>query len=410
MGFFQDLFKGDFSQVGHDITQGLKDPLTDIALASAVALPFLAPEIGAGLGALDTAVTSTGASLLGDLGIGGASAATGALDLGTIGAGTTAAGGALTDAAALPATATLDSLVSGTGGYALPGTAAAPLNLVSDASGGLDLGTIGAGTDASGNAIAAGAPLNLSQVGTNAGINAGTAAGSSGGVLSSITSALSPVTGALKTAAPVIGLAGLGANLYTGYEQKQQLNQLNQQEQANAANEKQIAQQAQAAAQPLLSSGQTLTTYLQTGTLPQAFQAQVDQQIAAAKASVVQGYAARGQNTNPQQNSALAQDLANVDLQAQSLKANLESTLASAGNQMVQTANTLLASGINATNLASEIPIQVSQLNAQLNAQMSTAVSNFAAALNGSVPNKNAITLNLPNNVVNSSGGLNLNA
>jgi hypothetical protein len=57
--------------------------------------------------------------------------------------------------------------------------------------------------------------------------------------------------------------------------------------------------------------------------------------------------------------------------------------LANAGNQMVQSANSLLASGISATQLASQIPIQMAKLDADLNAQMSNALSNFAAAMNG---------------------------
>jgi hypothetical protein len=53
--------------------------------------------------------------------------------------------------------------------------------------------------------------------------------------------ALSPVGSAFKTIAPVSGKAGLGYNLYQGYEQKQALNALQQQEQQQA----QTAQQTQ---------------------------------------------------------------------------------------------------------------------------------------------------------------------
>ena len=163
------------------------------------------------------------------------------------------------------------------------------------------------------------------------------------------------------------------------------------------------------AAAPLLTSGQTLMQYLTTNTLPPQFQASVTQQVQAQKAQIIQGYASRGMSTDPNQNSALAQDLANVDVQAQTLTANLESTLSTAGNQMVTTANQLLSSGLSATQLSAELPIQVAQLNSTLNAQMAQAISGFAAALNGG-GTKSGITLTLPQNIVGSSGNLqNLN-
>jgi hypothetical protein len=55
---------------------------------------------------------------------------------------------------------------------------------------------------------------------------------------------------------------------------------------------------------------------------------------------------------NPQQNSALARDSANVDTQANSPQANLEQTLATAGAQLTQQAYALLQSGMSATQLS----------------------------------------------------------
>jgi hypothetical protein len=43
----------------------------------------------------------------------------------------------------------------------------------------------------------------------------------------------------------------------------------------------------------------------------------------------------------------------------------------------------LLSQGLAATQLESEIPIQISKLNQQLNTAMMTSISNFAAAMNG---------------------------
>ena len=81
----------------------------------------------------------------------------------------------------------------------------------------------------------------------------------------------------------------------------------------------------------------------------------------------------------PSQNSALAQGLANVDNQAQTLQANLESTLATAGTQLTQQTNSLLQSGMSATQLSSRIPILVQQLTGQLNQQTAQALSSFSS-------------------------------
>jgi septal ring factor EnvC (AmiA/AmiB activator) len=84
-------------------------------------------------------------------------------------------------------------------------------------------------------------------------------------------------------------------------------------------------------------------------------------------------------SSDPSQNSALAQDLANVDTQAQSLQANLESTLASAGTQLTQQAHSLLQSGMSATRLSAQIPLLVQQLNSQINRSTSRRLSRFRA-------------------------------
>jgi hypothetical protein len=186
-----------------------------------------------------------------------------------------------------------------------------------------------------------------------------------------------------KELSPLLGIGGLGYNLYQGYQQKQQLNALQQQEQQQAATAQQTQQQESAAAAPLLSQGNTLISYLTTNTLPPQFATQIQENVAAAKAQIIQGYATRGMSSNPQQNSALAQDLANVDTQATSLQANLESTLATAGTQLTQQASALLQSGISATELSARIPIMVQELNAQLGQQTAQAISSFASAFGG---------------------------
>ena len=424
MSFLSDLFQGNFSNLGQDLapsnifsdfgtdaSKALSNPIVDAGLlvGGGLLTAGLADPALLGLGAAGGAVDAAGAGAAGaDL---GAAAASAPLDLTAFGADTAAD-------AALPSAATLDAgefgalanpalTAAGAAGGASPGALVAS-----------DFATLGAGVGSplditAGAGAAAGAANPAIDITAGAGAAAGAAnpaiAGAGGGVLDSITGALAPVGTALKTAAPILGVAGLGATLYTGYEQKQALNALNQQEATNAATAASISATDQAAAAPLLTSGQTLMQYLTTNTLPPQFQASVTQQVQAQKAQIIQGYASRGMSTDPNQNSGLAQDLANVDVQAQTLQANLESTLSTAGNQMVTTANQLLNSGLSATQLSAELPIQVAQLNSTLNAQMAQAISGFAAALNGG-GTKSGITLTLPQNIVGSSGNLqNLN-
>ena len=54
-----------------------------------------------------------------------------------------------------------------------------------------------------------------------------------------------------------------------------------------------------------------------------------------------------------------------------------------ATDQMVQTANQLLASGLSASELEAQIPMQMARLDQQLNDSMIKAISGFAAAING---------------------------
>ncbi len=244
--------------------------------------------------------------------------------------------------------------------------------------GGFDLGTIGPGSTAapSGAPIdltggaGAGAPPNLAPGGANAG---------NGGFWSNLNAGL-------KTWAPTIGAAGLATHLAGGAYQKYQQMQLSNSTNQKAAQEQAIANADTAAAQPELATGEQLQQFLTTGTLPQAFQAQLDQATASAKAARIQAAAQAGQSTNPEQNTALAQDLAAIDNNALSAKANIEQTLSTAGTQMVQTATQMLAQGASATEISANLPMLIAQLNIQLNQQTTQAISSFAAALNGKTP------------------------
>lgn len=405
MSFFSDVFSGNFGNLGNDLAPSnifsdfgsnaataFSNPAFDVGLAltaltaGAAAPALLGADVGAGalaaggasLGAADAAATGFD---LGTIGPGLDAAATGAVDIGTpVVTGATSAADA-----ALPAASTLDA---GTGGLSFGANTASfsdsglPLTgggLIDPTAAGLPAGG-GTGAAAVDPSIAAiqGANPDLAAPGGLTGAVPGTAAAGA-----SNPSVLGTIGSTLKSAAPYAGAAGLGLSLYQGYEQNQALKALNAQEQQRTQQLDSIAAAAQKAAQPILSSGSALMDYLTTNTLPPGFQAQVDQSVAAAKAQRIQAAASMGQSTDPLYNTALAQDLAAIDRQGIELKSNLETQLNQAGQQMVQTANQLLTTGASATEIASQLPIMVQNLDIKL-AQMTTgAIGAFAAAMNG---------------------------
>ena len=384
------------------IKPALENPIVDVGLGLGAAVltgGLLAPEIGAGLtglfGAGDAAVASAPLDITAGADLGAASAdASGATALGFSGdvsgastlsgfptlASDSALAGNVTPVSGLPnlgsaASSGLgaDTAFGGPPAFASTG-AAAP-----DASGGfLTL-------DGSTSPVAAGDITNAPATGADSSNFLSQFASKAGSAISA---------NPLQSAAAGLGVAGLGYNLVSGYQQKQAINRLTAAENTQAATAQTEANNAFNAAQPELAQGQILQEYLSTGTLPQAVQSQVTQQVAAAKAQIIQGYASRGMSTDPNQNSSLAQDLANVDTQAQTLMGNLESQLNTAGTQMVQQANSLLQSGVQATSIAAQIPIAMQNLNIRLGAATSQAIASFAAALNSG----NKVTLNVQSN------------
>ena len=119
----------------------------------------------------------------------------------------------------------------------------------------------------------------------------------------------------------------------------------------------------------LATQGSQLGSYLSKGTLPPALQAQLNQAVQAEKARIVSGYAAKGMPTDPSQNSALAQDLNNVDTNALAAKANTE----------IQLLNT----GLKETGMSTEMYQILIQLDEQQNTQLMQAIASFAGALGG---------------------------
>lgn len=125
----------------------------------------------------------------------------------------------------------------------------------------------------------------------------------------------------------------------------------------------------QAQAARLDANGQQLMSYLQSGNLPPGLKASLDQASSAAKAKIISNFAAQGLNTDPNQNTALAQQLAQVDQQA------IIST-AQIGQQLMQ-------SGITESGLASDLYKTLANIDQTQTAAIGKAIANFAAAISG---------------------------
>ena len=374
-------------------TAGLADAFAPAALAGDAALTGAAAGAPLDLAAVG-GLPAVGSTAVGEFG-GISGALAGGLDLSTLAPGATSATplsfAAGTDTAAGAATGTV------------PGAAPTALGAVSNVPGGAGLGAAGttpAGAGpidlASGNSLdqlavdqsvaqAGGSPVGtLSVPGADP---ATVGAGDITNAPATAAAGASPAAGGTslgtlaKFAGPAIGAAGLGYSV---------LSQNAQQKAAKAsvtASQQQIAAQgaaATAAAAPELQQGQLLTNCLTTGTLPAGQQAQLDQATAAAKAQLIANAGARGVSTDPTQNSALAQDLANVDQQALATKGTIEQQLQQAGQAMVTTANQLMATGLNATDMSAQLQEYLINLDQTLAANTGKAIANFASALAGS--------------------------
>lgn len=339
MSFLTDLVEGHTSNLGTDLSHAgsslMNHPSEEIELGGAALLgaaPFVLPELLGGAGALGGA--AEGGGLFSGI-FGGADAA--------------AAGG---DALALtaPDAAAYDPI-----GAAIPGLGGTPTaasGTAIDAAG----NTIG-GLGGAGGATPAGfASTDAELAGATTGVG-GTAAtpgaASQPGFFSGITdSIMHPTLGGVgKVAGVAAAGAGLGFDLLKG----------------NPTDPNQKALEGQAG--QLGAQGQQLMSYLSKGTLPPALKAQLTQAVSAEKARIISGYAARGQPTDPNQNSALAQELNSVDT-------NAVAAMAQAQIQMMQT-------GLQETGLSTQLYETLTKLDQQNNQQLMQAISSFAAALGG---------------------------
>lgn len=345
MSFFSDLFEGNFSNLGTDISHApeslAKHPselYETLGGAAAVATG------GLGLGLMGAEAGAAG--LGGLLGEGGAAAGAGAGD--ALGAIDTAIGAG--GDAGIPSTLTSFADAGGsTLGSGFPSTGG--LGGITNS-----LGAGGMGGDVTG-AIGAETPgITPIASGTEPGANfgAGSAAAPEAGGGGSFLGQLGQ--GAINSVTKnPLGIAAAGGLL--GYDLLK----------GNPTDPNQAALKQKA--DQLGAQGDTLRNYLATGTLPPALKAQLDQATKAEKARITSGYAARGQPTDPNQNSALAQELNAVDT-------NAVAAMAQAQIQMLNT-------GINETGMSTQLYETLVKLDSAQNDQLMKAISSFAAALGG---------------------------
>lgn len=203
----------------------------------------------------------------------------------------------------------------------------------------------------------------ISSSGTGQPAAAASAPAQSGSFLDNLFSSI----GKSATNNPLSFLGGAGM-LYNAYSQYQAGK--------NIPSISQIAPQLEQQASQLNAQGQQLAQYLTSGNLPPGLQASLDQATKAAKQNIISNFASRGLSTDPSKNSALAQELAQVDAQAVISTAQM-------GQQLMQT-------GIQETGLSSQLYSTLANIDQSMQAQIQKSIAGFAAAMS---PSK-SITLN----------------
>jgi hypothetical protein len=166
-----------------------------------------------------------------------------------------------------------------------------------------------------------------------------------------------------------LGAAGLGYNILQGQKNTANQNALS----ADAAT-------ATANSGKLLDQGEALTQYLQNGTLPPAYQTQVDQAIADAKTKAISNAAAQGQPTDPTMNTSLAQALAAIDNQRGAMQTAVASQLFNSGAGLINSAQ-------GAAGLSGQLYQQLVSNDTTQSANTGKAIATLAAALNGKSQN-----------------------
>ena len=375
MSFLTDLFEGNTGNLGHDLTA---HPLQDLGYAAAglgvglggAGLLGLGPLAG-GLGGLFGA----GEAGAGAAAAGGAESGLGSLD--AIAAGLTPSGGSfvgLPVGAEGVGTTGLDLLGSFSGGQTLApdagGAAGAgagggnisgfdPITGQTSAqatSGGVGAVSPPAGVSAPVDATSVAPTTGGATLGGDAGAALGVgnvpagSAPSSGNFLTNLLGS----AGNAATKNPIgtaLATGGLAYNIMQGQKQSAPVNALS------------------AEAAQLAATGTQLQSYLTSGTLPPAIQAQVSQATASAKARILANYQNTPGGADPTKNSALAQELNNLNLSAIAAAAKIEQDM--------------MTSGISASGLSSNIYSQLAQIDQTQTANIGKSIASMAAALSG---------------------------
>jgi hypothetical protein len=352
MGFLQDLgtfgsdvFTGRWTGGQTNVAQDVKqDPWVLAAPAALAAAPF---ALG-GLAAAGGLATAGGEAAL---------------------AGGEAAAGAGAAGAAVPGTAAAADLGLSASPEALSAFGEAPAsalgNTVNLADTGVTGGSTAFGDLSAPGSVAGNAPaLNL---GPTTGVPSAAPGGSGiSGAFDTLTSPSKWTLGGVGTAAAAgVGAAGLGLNLMKGTQTT-----------ANQNNIGNVAGYGTGVAGSQTAMGTQLQSYLTSGTLPPGFQAQVDQAVQAKKAQIIAGYGSKGMPTDPNANSALAQDLASADQQGLIMASQLESQLFQAGTNAINT-------GLQGAGLSQGAYTTLANMDQTQTANLNTAIGNFAGALAG---------------------------
>lgn len=346
MSFFSDLFRGNFSSLGTDISH---------APESLAKHPSELYETLGGAAAL-----ATGGLALGGLGaLGGAEgAAAGAGGLeGLLGGGGSSVLGGVGDSAAL------DAFAAGAAPEAAPAVEAASIGGTSP----FAIGDVGLPADIGGYLGGTGGDVTGALGGTGGGTffdpsAASAAYGGGGGAPVGGFSATDPSTwgsaalkgvtdNPLKTAGVALGAGALGYNLLEG--------------------RKPLADQSalQNQATQLSAQGQQFMSYLQQGKLPAGLQTLVDKQTQAAKAMAISNAAKNGQSTDPTTNTQLADAINSAQQQATA--------------QVAQLGEQLFKQGLDETQVSAQIMQYLTNLDEQQTQSMGKSIAAFAASLAG---------------------------
>jgi hypothetical protein len=191
------------------------------------------------------------------------------------------------------------------------------------------------------------------------------------------------------------GVAGAGLinslankNNVAGQAQVNAINSTLPQLQSMVAGVNQQVQNLQNSTGPLNADTLQMLSYVNSGTLPPAIQAQVDQGVQAAKAQAASNMAAKGLPSDPTNNPQLASEYATIDSQALVTSGQLQEQLYQAGLQAWQTSNqtqstaaSLQQNALNATNLDLQTYMGLQNIYQNQSNQEQAAISNLAQAL-----------------------------